>query len=363
MPRAVVRLFFNRNKYLMENRTDSQGIEAKSNRATKKPALEIPGFVDLQVNGYKGISFSSMDLTEESFVFACKELIQQGTVAFLPTIITASTDVYQQNLALIAKAMKRDDLKEHILGIHVEGPFISKEDGARGAHSAEWVRKPDRELLNKLYEWSEGNIKLLTIAAEVEGADALCSHAVDLGIRVSLGHQMAADADLDRLVKSGARSLTHLGNGLPKLLPRHKNPLWAGIANDDLIAMIIADGHHVPPSILKTIIRTKGISKLIVVSDASPIAGLPPGRYNTLENDVVLDDSGFLYNPDTGYLVGSSATMLGCMNFLASLQLLKLEDLLKVGFYNPLQLLGIDPLMIRGYMSLSYEESSNKFIK
>lgn len=328
----------------------------------QKRPLEIPGFVDLQVNGYLGISFSDIALTEERFVFACKALIKKGTAAFLPTVITSSMDVYQQNLALMAKAMKRDDLKGHILGIHVEGPFISEEDGARGAHDVAWVRKPDRTLLDKFCAWAEGNIKMLTIAAEVEGADALCSHAVNLGITVSLGHQMATEADLNRLVQSGARSLTHLGNGLPKLLHRHENPLWAGMAHDDLMAMIITDGHHLPPSILKTIIRVKGVAKSIVVSDASPVAGLSPGRYHTLGNEAVLDASGVLYNPDTGYFVGSSSTMLDCMNFLASLELLTPEDMLQLGLYNPLRLLGIDPATVKGQTSLHYDESKHQFI-
>lgn len=324
-------------------------------------ALEIPGFVDLQVNGYKGIDFSSLDLTEESFTHACKALVQQGTAAFLPTIITSPLDVYQQNLAIMAKAMQREDLKDHILGIHVEGPFISEEEGARGAHDVAWVRKPDNALLDKFYAWAAGNIRLLTIAADAKGADALCSHAVNLGITVSLGHQMATDADLHRLVQSGARSLTHLGNGLPKLLPRHENPLWAGLAHDELTAMIITDGHHLPPSLLKIMIRAKGVAKLIVVSDASPVAGLPPGRYHTLGNEVVLDASGVLYNPDTGYFVGSSSTMLDCMNFLASLELLTLEDLLQVGFYNPLRLLDIDPSTVIRATSLYYEVSRRQF--
>jgi N-acetylglucosamine-6-phosphate deacetylase len=325
--------------------------------------MQIPGFVDLQVNGFKGISFSDLDLTEERFVYACKSLIEEGTVAFLPTIITAPLEVYEQNLRLIAKAMRRDDLKEHILGIHVEGPFISEKDGARGAHNIDWVRKPDNNLLDKLNQWADGRIKMLTISADLERADELCRHAVDLGITVSLGHQLATEGDLERLAKSGARSLTHLGNGLPNILPRHKNPLWAGIANDDLIAMIITDGHHIPPSIIKAVLRTKGISKVVVVSDAAPIAGLPPGRYKTLGNDVILDESGFLHNPEKGHLVGSSATMLDCINYLASLDLLNQEDLLKVGFYNPLKLIDIDPSVIQGPISLAYDETQQKFLK
>lgn len=330
---------------------------------TEKLLPEIPGFVDLQVNGYKGISFSDLTLTEERFIFACKELIEAGTVAFLPTIITASPEVYEKNLALIARTMQHDELKGHILGIHVEGPFISEKDGARGAHSIQWVRKPDLEMLDKLNTWADGNIKMLTISAELEGADELCKHAVNLGITISLGHQLATEEDLEKLVKSGAGSLTHLGNGIPNLLHRHKNPFWAGLANDDLVAMIITDGHHIPPSVIKTIVRTKGVSNVVVVSDAAPIAGLPPGRYNTLGNDVVLDETGFLHNPEKGHLVGSSATMLDCMNYLASLNLMLPEDLQKVGFYNPLKVINVDPAAIEGSLVLSYNDSNNMFIK
>src|SRR5699024_4982098 len=124
-------------------------------------------------------------------------------------------------------------------------------------------------------------------------------YANERGMTVSLGHQMAAETDLRRLAHAGARSLTHLGNGIPHLLQRHDNPLLAGIANDDLTAMIISDGFHIPPSVIKIIIRTKGVSNICVVSDASPIAGLLPGEYQTLGNDVVLEESGLLHNPET----------------------------------------------------------------
>ncbi|SMO62720.1 N-acetylglucosamine-6-phosphate deacetylase [Fodinibius sediminis] len=324
--------------------------------------MNIPGFVDLQVNGYKGIDFSNPELTEEEFTAACHALLDHGTVAFLPTIITSSAETFERNLRLMARSIIDNDLRESIPGFHVEGPFISGEDGARGAHNAEWVRKPDINFLQKLDEWSGGNIKLLTIAAETEGADDLCRYATDnLGITVSLGHQMAGENDLDKLAHSGARSLTHLGNGIPRLLPRHHNPLWAGIGNDDLTAMIIADGHHLPPAILKAIIRTKGTSKIIVVSDASPIAGLPPGTYNTLGNDVILEESGLLHNPETGYLVGSSSSMLECMNYLKTLDLLSGEELARVGFYNPLELIGIAPSDVLAHADPSIELKDGQF--
>jgi N-acetylglucosamine-6-phosphate deacetylase len=322
--------------------------------------MKIPGFIDLQVNGYKGIDFSSPDLSEKEFVSACTELINARTAGFLPTVITSPNDIYKRNLCLITRAMENSEISDSILGIHLEGPFISEKEGAVGAHNPEWVQKPDIRFLDKLYEWSGENIKLLTIAAETEEAEDLCRHAAQLGITVSLGHQMGGEADLQKLANAGARSLTHLGNGIPHLLNRHHNPLWGGIANDDLKAMIISDGHHLPPAIIKTIIRTKSISNIIVVSDASPIAGLPPGRYTTLGNEALLEESGRLYNPETGYLVGSSVTMLDCMNFLSSLELLSVEELLNVGFYNPLNLIHTDPESISG-TGLKYDEAAKEF--
>lgn len=325
--------------------------------------MDIPGFVDLQVNGHKGIDFSSPQLTEEDFIFACKALISEGTVAFLPTIITSSASTFERNLRLMARCMQRDDLKGALLGFHVEGPFISEKDGARGAHNSEWVRKPDTGFLDKLYKWSDKRIKLLTISADVEGAAGLCRYATkELGITVSLGHHLASEEELDKAAAAGARALTHLGNGIPRLLPRHHNSLWAGLANDNLSAMMIADGHHIPPSIIKTIIRTKGVSRVIVVSDASPIAGLPPGEYNTLGNEVILEESGRLYNPETGYLVGSSSTMLECMNYLRSLDLLTHDELMRVGFFNPLQLIDVDSSVVLHESPSLIEKKDNQFL-
>jgi N-acetylglucosamine-6-phosphate deacetylase len=305
--------------------------------------MNIPGFVDLQVNGHNGIDFSSPDLTREQFISASKALINQGTVVFLPTVITSSVSTFERNLKLIAGAIRHKDLEKHIPGIHLEGPFISGKEGAVGAHNPEWVQKPNIPLLDKFIRWSDGTIKLMTIAAEPEGADELCRYASNKGITVSLGHHLADYEDLKRLAASGARSLTHLGNGIPRMIDRHHNPLWAGLANTDLTAFLITDGHHLPPEVIKTMILAKGTQRIIVTSDASPIAGLPPGRYDTLGNEVLLEESGRLYNPKTGYLVGSSSTMIECMNYLSSLNLLGKEELLDTGFYNPLQLIGVDP--------------------
>lgn len=173
---------------------------------------------------------------------------------------------------------------------------------------------------------------------------------------------MAGEAEIGRLVRAGAKGLTHLGNGVPVNLPRHNNPVWAGLANDELMAMVITDGHHLPAILLKTFIRAKEVCRCIVVSDASPVAGLPAGCYNLLGNDVVLEENGRVYNPHAGYLVGSSATMLDCMNYLASLGLIPDEQLLTVGFFNPLKLIGIDPDSIQPVVEVLFDERQRRFI-
>lgn len=321
---------------------------------------DMPGLVDLQVNGYKGVDFSGSDLTEADFVRACRAMLAAGTTAFLPTMITSPEEVYRRNLPIMAKVIQSEEFRGRLLGVHLEGPFISPEEGARGMHNLDWIRKPDLRFFQKLIEWADGCVKLTTIAAEIEFAEELTRYAVSRGISVSLGHQMADQDDLDRLVDAGAVAITHLGNGVPAMLPRHHNPIWAGLAEDSLAAMIITDSHHLPASVVKTIVRAKGPERCVVVSDASPLAGLAPGSYpapGLPGHKVVLTDSGQLYDPATGYLVGSSATMLQCMNWLASLRLVNAGELAAMAFYNPLGLIGLGAEDVALGPAICFDES------
>lgn len=323
--------------------------------------LDIPGFIDLQVNGFRGVDFSGPDLTAEEFRRACDELRCAGTAAFLPTMITSPLEVYRRNLPLMAALMDDPDLAGCALGFHLEGPFLSATEGARGIHDKRYIRTPDPALFDELMDLARGKIRLLTIGGDVEGATDLARHAVSRGVVVSLGHHLAGAADMRRLADAGARALTHLGNGVPVVLPRHDNPIMAGIAEDRLIGMIITDGHHLPPSVITAIVRGKGAGRLIVTTDASPVAGLPPGRYALPGLDVILEESGFLHDADSPYLAGSSATMLHCMNHLAGLGLLSLDELIAVGFHNPLRLIGLDPSAVRITTRLRYDGLNRRF--
>lgn len=299
------------------------------------------GFVDLQVNGYKGTNFSSPELDEGACREACRLVLSKGTVAFLPTVITSLEDVYRRNLPMIARVMDDSEFKGRLLGFHIEGPFISPQPGAVGAHRSDWVHKPDIALLERMQEWARGRIRLLTVAAELEGIEELIRRAVKLNIVVSLGHQMAGPKDLAKAVDAGATMLTHLGNGMPGQVDRHQNPLWAALAEDRLHAMIITDGHHLPPEVIKVIWQVKGAERTTIVSDASSFAGLPPGRYAWQGGEVGIKPNGRLFDVKKGCLAGSSAMMLDCMSYFANLELATREELRRVGFENPLKQIGL----------------------
>ena len=269
--------------------------------------------------------------------------------------------MYERNLPLMARVMGREEFAGRVLGIHVEGPFISAAEGARGAHDLRHICPPDVEFLKRILEWGGGCVRMLTVAAELEGVESLIEYAVGAGVTVSLGHQMAGPEALGRAAAAGAKALTHLGNGVPAVVGRHENPIWAGLAHDGLSAMLITDGHHLPGTLIQTFVRAKGVERVNVTSDASPIAGLLPGRYDTLNNPVVLDETGRLYNPQTGYLVGSSAGMIDCMNYLAGLGLLSVEEMEQVGFYNPLRLIGMEAEAVRPMREVFYDEARGRF--
>lgn len=300
----------------------------------------LRGFVDLQVNGFRGVGFADPGLSEDNAASALRGLIHDGTAIFLPTLVTAEAAVYERNLPLLARVLASAEFATHCPGLHLEGPFLCPRDGAAGAHQPASMRLGDPAFLDRLWEWSAGRIRLITVAANIAGAPALIAHARRLGITVSLGHHTADGDDLARAIDAGATALTHLGNGLPHLIDRHHNPLIAGLAEDRLQAMVIGDGHHLPWSLLRVILRAKGLERCCLVSDAAPIANHPPGTYACLGATGEISAEGRLSNPLTGYLIGSSFTLRRVVN--ATRRALGLDDatMRRLAVENPLRLIG-----------------------
>ena len=302
--------------------------------------MNNPGWVDLQVNGHKGVDYSDPELTTEDFIRSAEALIADGTEMFCPVIITRPLEVFQRNGELIQNAVAKYGLQKNIPGLHYEGPFISNVPGAVGAHNPDWTLTPSVANVDKLLASAPGFVSIVTLGADAENAPEAVARLKECGVHVSVGHHMANYAQVRAAADAGAELLTHLGNGCPNLLDRHNKPVWAGLAEERLTAMIITDGHHLPGELVKIIVRTKGVDNVIVTSDASSPTGLTPGKYVTLGVEAVLEANGKLHIPERKCLAGSASTMAMCMAFLDSLDFLSCDELRRLGRDNALKLLG-----------------------
>ncbi len=295
-------------------------------------------YFDLQVNGAFGVDFSSPELTEDDFLRSAEKILERGCTRFLPTVVTSSDELYRRNLPLINHAVETHGLRYAMPGFHLEGPFISPKPGAVGAHNPDWTLMPSIAALDNLLDIAGGMVSLLTVAAELPGIRELTGYAKSKGIKVSLGHELA---DREEILSAGADAMTHLGNGIPNMIDRHRNPVWTGLAADQLTVMAITDGHHLPADVLKCFLRCKGMEQFIAVSDASSVAGLPPGRYHSLGNDAVLEENGLFHNPEKECLVGSSYLLADCAGYLRKELHLTEPEIEKICWLNPHRLLGL----------------------
>jgi len=300
-------------------------------------------WVDLQINGYGGVDFNASGLTVEQVIAVTERLEADGTAGYLPTIVTGDPDVAVGTLRVIAEARKRSARCErNILGIHLEGPFISPELGAVGTHPIEWVVKPSVELFARYQEACGGLVKLITVAAEIPGMPAFVSALSAQGVAVSLGHQMAATPEeIAPCIEAGAKAFTHLGNGIPNMIPRHQNILFTALAEDRASVMFIPDGHHLPDTMLKVFTRAVPLHRLIAVSDAQYPAGMPPGEYEVCGAHARLEPNGLLWNPARNCLVGATTPMAAMMSLLQRQIDLTQEECLAIGRDNPRALIGV----------------------
>ncbi|MBA7498081.1 N-acetylglucosamine-6-phosphate deacetylase [subsurface metagenome] len=265
-----------------------------------------PGFFDLQVNGYKGNDYGLEDFSEEHLRNIITSLASSGTTQHIPTIISSTHERILKNLEIISKAINTSpDIKEAIPGIHIEGPFISSEEGPRGCHDPSFIRNPDFEEFKQWQEVAEGRIVMVTIAPEREGSMDFIKKVTLTGVRIAIGHTGAAPEIIKEAIEAGAQFSTHLGNGSYLILPKVNNYIWEQLAADKLFAGIICDGFHLPASAVKVFTRAKGLERLILTSDVALAGGLNPGIYKWGNMEVEVFKDGHLDLAGTGILAGA----------------------------------------------------------
>ena len=273
-------------------------------------AILCPGLFDIQVNGFAGVDFNHAQFRAGMMEKACRAMLSTGVTGFFPTLITNSYERLNHGVTEIAKARGQSRLvQDMVKGIHIEGPHICADDGPRGAHPREHVRPPDWEAFKRIYDSSQGLIRLITLAPETPGALEFIRRAAKLGVVAAMGHCAPEPEIIQQAIDAGALLSTHLGNGSHEMLPRHSNHIQVQMARDELMASIICDGHHLPHYFVQNLVRAKGPDKVILITDATSAAGSPPGRYSMGDLELEAGPDGVLRLPGTPYLAGSTLTM------------------------------------------------------
>ena len=287
-----------------------------------KNKLAVPGFIDIHLHGGEGVDF--MDSSPESIVKALKTHLENGTTSILPTIMTASHhQTFQTIKTLIHVKKKFKDIPD-IIGLNLEGPFISKEKS--GAQSTRFIRKPSLPEMKDYIEASEKNIKIVTIAPEIEDAINFIRFLTDQKIIPSAGHTNADYTQTEQAIKSGIKLATHLFNAMRGIFHRDPGAAGALLLNNKVYTGVVADGIHLHPSILELIIKVKPIEKIILITDAT--------KYYGIRQEASFNQGGKLF----GSVTALNAALKNMIQFTG----ITFEEILLTVTLNPAKLLNIE---------------------
>jgi N-acetylglucosamine-6-phosphate deacetylase len=306
---------------------------------TATECTAIPGFVDVHIHGAGGHDVMEADETALSIITG--RLAAFGTTSLLATTITASADETCRSVEGISKYISRqyqtNDARAEILGIHFEGPFLSKE--RRGVHPAEWLQLPSAELLQRFLQAASGTARILTIAPELLGAMPCIDAARSLGMVVSIGHTDATYEQARAAVAHGAHHATHVYNAMRPFTHRDPGVIGAVLTTPEVSAELIADGVHVDEIAMKILLQAKGPQRLILISDGTSATGMPDGKYMLGGLEVTV--SGGVCRNAEGRLAGSTLTLDRALRNIINLGV-PLSDVVRMLTLNPATLLGIE---------------------
>ena len=299
-------------------------------------AVLVPSFFDVHIHGSAGRDV--MEGTPEAFATIGKFLARHGVGVFLATTVTAPVDTTLRSLEGMAAQISRDHNGANPLGIHIEGPFLSPHK--KGAHPERLLQTPSIELFDRMWQAAQGQIRLMTIAPELPGAEDLTRHAAALGVRVSLGHSNADTAAARAGIRAGATTATHTYNAMRQFDHRDPGLLGEVLANDNLFAELICDGLHVHPDAVRIYWRSKGRDRAMLITDAMSAAGMPDGTYKLGELDVQVVNGMCVIGEGT--LAGSTLTLdRGVQNF-AAFTGASIDDISKLVSRNPARMTGFE---------------------
>lgn len=296
----------------------------------------VPGFIDIHTHGAAGVDVNAAK--PEDFEKICRFAASQGTTSWLGSVLT---DTKKQTLWCINQYKGWKKLEHRgadLAGIHLEGPFLCAE--YKGAMPEHLLMKPDMELLKEYQDAAEGAIRYITVSPEVEGIPEFVPYMKSLGMQVAIGHSGADYETARKAIANGAMAATHTGNAM-KLLHQHFPAIWGAVLEDDEVyCEMICDGRHLHPGTVRLIIKTKGLDRVVAVTDSIMAAGLPDGEYKLGVNDVVVTD-GDAKLISSGMRAGSTLTTQKALKNLIEFTGRPLADIIPMLTENPAKLIGI----------------------
>jgi len=307
--------------------------------------MRTPGLFDLQVNGYAGVDFNDAALTPDALDHALHAMLRSGVTQCLPTLITAAEATLIARLHAIDHAIRASRLGPIMVpGIHLEGPFLNPTPGYAGCHPADAMVPADPSLLERIIAGIATPLRLLTIAPERPGAEAVISWAARRGIVTAMGHTAAGHETVTRAAAAGVTLSTHLGNALPQPQPKFLNPMIAQLAEDRLHASFIADGIHIPPHALGVLLRAKGIARCILVTDATAAAATEPGIYPFADMRIEHAADGSVREPGSPVLAGSALRLDQAVRNVVAWGFASADQAIAMASAQPAALLGFEAM-------------------
>lgn len=319
-------------KILSLNDSDNQGGYPELDAKGKKV---IPGFIDIHTHGAYNIDVNHA--TSEDYEKLGKYFASQGTTSYQASIVTDTEENTLWCIEQIKKAMENETNGAELLGIHLEGPFLDAE--YRGSMAEHLLKRADINLFKKYYDASGGKVTYITIAPEIEGAIELIKEIKELGVVIAIGHSGADYETTMESIKHGATSTTHTFNGM-KLIHQHFPAIAGAALESNIYCEAICDGRHLHPAVVRLLIKTKGLDRVVAVTDSIMATGLPDGDYVLGVNKVRVTDGDAKLISD-GTRAGSTLTTNTALKNLIKFTGKSLEEVIPLLTSNPAALMKI----------------------
>ncbi len=322
------------------------------------------GFIDIHVHGGGGHDF--MDGTEEAFRGALKAHMEHGTTSCVPTTLTAEDNELFHVFDIARNFMGSDSARglPEVLGLHLEGPYVAPE--MAGAQDPKYIKLPSDMSWKRISEEGRGVLLIWTVAPELDGADALAHELSGSGIIFSAGHSAAKYADAKRAIDSGYTMATHLYSSMSTIIRengyRVPGLLEASLLHDEICTEVIADGLHLPPELLRLIVKTKGTDRIVLITDAMRGAGMPDGEYllgSLKRGQLVSVFDGIAHMPDGISFAGSVATCDRLLRVMTREAGVPLPEAVKMITENPAREIGLDGR--KGRLAVGYDADAVLF--